>query len=81
MVIRAWTVKDTHTGIVQCEDRPYIKDSIDFLGVARTGQRNELHLVGVEVKSRLLCATAQKEKKNVSERPFTLKTILLHLLH
>ena len=40
-------------GIVQCEDRPYIKDSIDFLGVARTGQRNELHLVGVEVKSRL----------------------------
>ena len=67
MAIRAWTVKDTHTlykcGIVRCEDRPYIKDSIDFLGLARTGQRNELHLVGVEAKSRLLCATAQKEKK------------------
>ena len=62
MVIRAWTVKDTHCGIVQCEDRPYIKDSIEFLGVSHIGQRNQLHFVGVEVKSRLSCATAQKEK-------------------
>ena len=45
-------------GIVQCEDRAYMKDSIDVVGVTRIGRRNQLHVVGMEVKSRLSCATA-----------------------
>lgn len=57
-----WVTAVYKAGLVQMRERPYIKDSIDFLGVGRDGN-NEGRLFGVEVKGGVTPGTLFKERE------------------
>jgi hypothetical protein len=47
-------------GMVRCRDKPYIKDSIDFLAIADID--GEVKVIGLEMKARVASSTDQQER-------------------